>query len=168
MIRIFCLLFLVSILDLSAQDARPKPCNSETVTLIAELNERDSLFYIGDSLYTGEAYYLQTDKVTPLVMRSYVSGKREGLWRTWHSNGGLYKEGSTSDNLEDGTYREYHESGLIRYEYHYDKGLKTGRWLSWYESGNIYTERNFELDKIHGRLLHYSDEGEILLTEDYF
>jgi len=139
----------------------------DSVVQISQLEKVDSLLHYDGNPYTGEAFFINKDTQSPMVMRSYVAGTQEGLWRTWHSNGRLYKEGSVKAGKEDGRYLEYHESGILRYEYFYDLGKKTGRWRSWYESGSIYTERNFKDGQLHGRLVHYDEDGVALVTEDY-
>jgi antitoxin component YwqK of YwqJK toxin-antitoxin module len=140
---------------------------SDSIVLITNLDRENELFLYRGEPYTGEAFFLRGKDDQPMVMRSYVSGVQEGVWRTWHSNGRLYKEGEVKLGKEHGRYLEYFENGLLRYEYFYDSGKKTGLWRSWYENGNIYTERHFKNNTLDGRLVHYSEEGEVLVTEDY-
>lgn len=131
------------------------------------LDKENDLFYFKGEPYTGEAFFLNKNDGRPMVLRSYVDGKQEGLWRTWHSNGRLHKEGELKNGKEHGRYLEYYDSGILRYEYFYDLGKKTGLWRSWYKDGDIYTERNFKEDVLDGRLVQYSEDGEVLVTEEY-
>lgn len=134
--------------------------------LISDLKPVDGVLNLDGVPYTGEAYFIKGDGL-PMVMRSYVKGVKEGLWRTWHTNGQLYKEGTSINNKEHGEYKEYFENGTLRYHYHYDMGKKTGRWLGWYEDGTPYTERNFKNDQLHGRLVHYDETGNPRMSEEY-
>ncbi|NND93369.1 MAG: hypothetical protein HKN45_00775 [Flavobacteriales bacterium] len=141
------------------------PVQTDTV-LISDLKPVDGILNLNGTPYTGEAYFIKRDG-KPMVMRSYVKGVKQGLWRTWHTNGELYKEGHVKADKEHGEYREYYENGILRYHYHYDMGKKTGKWLGWYEDGTIYTERNFKDDKLNGRLVHYDEKGNARMSEEY-
>ncbi|NNC84384.1 MAG: toxin-antitoxin system YwqK family antitoxin [Flavobacteriales bacterium] len=152
-------LFLILTGTLSAQVP-------EDTVQFSDLRPVDGVFTLDDEPYTGEAYFIKKDG-TPMAMRSYVNGVKQGLWRTWHPNGNMFKEGTVIDEKEHGEYKEYYENGILRYQYHYDMGKKTGRWLGWYEDGTIYTERNFKDDQLHGRLVHYDENGEPRMTEEY-
>ncbi len=146
--------------ELSAQ------VDTDNVVHIADLKPVDGALNYKEAPYTGEAYFIKSDG-TPMVMRSYVNGVKEGLWKTWHPNGKLYKEGYVKNGKEHSEYQEYYENGALKYQYNYVMGEKDGKWLSWYESGSPYTERNFKMGKLHGRLVHYDEEGNARLTEQY-
>jgi antitoxin component YwqK of YwqJK toxin-antitoxin module len=158
--KTFSLLILLFVLSLSKMNAQ-----QDTVS-ITDLKPVDGVLTLDEQPYTGEAYFIKADG-RPMVMRSYEKGIKKGLWRTWHPNGNLFKEGTVIDEKEHGEYKEYYENGVLRYEYHYDMGKKNGRWLGWYENGDPYTERNFKDDKLHGRLVHYDEAGTARLTEEY-
>ncbi len=164
-IRFVCSLSTIMLFcaDIPAQEA----FEADSVILITSLETENELFTLGGALYNGEAFFLGTEDGLPVVMRSYVDGKQEGIWRTWHSNGRLYKEGELKHGTEHGRYLEYYETGILCYEYFYALGQKTGLWRSWYANGDIYTERNFKEGKLDGRLAHYSEDGAVLLTEEY-
>lgn len=140
---------------------------SDSVILISSLEIKQELFTFDGEPYSGEAFFLSTEDGLPLVMRNYVAGHQEGIWRTWYSNGRLSKEGDLKDGTEHGRYLEYHENGILRYAYFYELGKKTGLWRSWYANGDIYTKRNFKEGKLDGRLANYSEDGVVLLTEEY-
>jgi len=159
----YSLLSVFSYANTMAQSA----LEGDTLVLISNLEKQNDLLVYQGVPYTGEAFFLRASDAQPLVMRSYVAGIQEGVWRTWHDNGRLYKEGELKLGKEHGRYLEYFENGILCYEYFYDSGKKTGLWRSWYENGNIYTERNFKDGTLNGRLVHYSEEGEELVTEEY-
>jgi len=134
--------------------------------LIADLEQREDVNYLRDQPFTGSAYYLDKDGA-PLVMRSYVEGKREGEWMSWYADGVLHKSGNTLNGEEHGQYREYYPDGTLHYEYHYDRGAKTGKWLSWYEDGKPYTERNFKNNQLDGELVYWLEDGTLKKKERY-
>ncbi len=167
LIRIRILIYLFLGVFGCAAGLAQQTLEPDSLVLISSLDkENDLLFYQGEP-YTGEAFFLRGSDGNPIVMRSYVAGIQEGVWRTWHDNDRLYKEGELKLGKEHGRYLEYFENGLLRFEYFYDSGNKTGLWRSWYDNGNIYTERNFKNNTLEGRLVHYSEDGEVLVTEDY-
>ena len=43
----------------------------------------------------------------------HINGKRDGIWRTFNSQGSLIIEGSYSDGLRNGPWKEYTSDGKM-------------------------------------------------------
>ena len=94
----------------------------------------------------------------------YIDGVRDGLWRSWWSDGIMRGEGRLYRNKRIGTWTMWHENGQKRIETSYDKGLTHGRSTTWDAEGNVVETGEYVRKKKHGIWITYVD-GEKTETE---
>ena len=73
---------------------------------------------------------------------NYKDGELDGLAKTWHSNGHLDAEVNWKDGKLDGLFKFWHSNGQLESEFNYKDGVKDGLGKHWYENGQLKTEVN--------------------------
>ncbi len=63
--------------------------------------------------------------------------QNEGLWRWWHQNGRLEREGKFHRGEFEGDWRYFYEDGTIRLEGRYEKSREVGTWKGYHPNGKI-------------------------------
>jgi len=102
-----------------------------------------SLTAAGDTLECGKFtagqeegfWYYVNDSVR--IEGDYSEGKKEGVWKTYFSNGKLKRSESYSDNELDGKMMEFWENGAKKIDAAYVNGLLNGNEYKYDEEGNI-------------------------------
>ncbi len=69
-------------------------------------------YYDNAKKYLGEEYFIN-------------AGKKEGIYKVFHSNGKLYKEVNYIDGLMNGICKSYHSNGKLEKEVNYIDGKKS-------------------------------------------
>ena len=110
--------------------------NPEKTVLLSELKILNG-YLDGDS----KVYY-PSGKLKEV--RSYVKGKKEGIWTTWSETGQKTAEASFKDGLKDGNWFVWDENGVKRYEMFYEKGQKRGTWIIRDEHGLEVSRETFQ------------------------
>jgi antitoxin component YwqK of YwqJK toxin-antitoxin module len=77
-------------------------------------------------------------------VRSYVKGKKEGIWTTWSEAGQKTAEASFKEGLKDGNWFVWDENGIKRYEMFYEKGEKRGTWIIRDEKDSVISRETFQ------------------------
>ena len=111
-----------------------------------------------DGLQEGESFFLSIDGDTlehglyvegleegrwmyvndsVLVEGAYLSGKRDGIWKTYHPNGKLKRLESYNEDELDGKSLFYWENSTKKAEYIYVNGLLNGNAYEYDEGGNL-------------------------------
>jgi len=92
---------------------------------------------------------------------------KDGLIKTYHSNGKLSHEINYKDGKRDGFYRRYSESGNLRNEGNLKDGKQNGLWKVYYTNGNLRNEGNLKDGERDGLWKWYRNDG-TLLNEDIY
>jgi len=112
------------------------------------LINKDSLFLDGNKgvwynknkAYTGYSVrYHRNDTLMEKIW--YQKGKKEGIARTWFSNGCLKSEYKYKANRLNGEYIAYWENGVKGTEAYYENGKLHGLEIKWHQSGMIAKKR---------------------------
>jgi antitoxin component YwqK of YwqJK toxin-antitoxin module len=69
--------------------------------------------------------------------------KREGIYKSYHSNGQLYEEVNYIDGKREGEYKSYYGNGQLGEEMNYIDGKREGIYKSYYMNGQLYEEVNY-------------------------
>ena len=116
---------------------------------------------------------------------SYVDGKKQGRWESWHSNGQKESERHYKADQEHGSFSVWKKSGQLRetgvhkdgqkdgiwkrwyksnaqqeYERNYASGAKTGRWIEWRKNGQKKSEINYANDLRNGETSTWFKSGQ--------
>jgi antitoxin component YwqK of YwqJK toxin-antitoxin module len=82
----------------------------------------------------------------------YVNGKKEGVERTWYTNGKKHEECYNVNDVKEGIYKEWHSNGKLYKEYNCVKGDSDGIFEIYTVDGRLEVTYNFvnnELESIH-------------------
>lgn len=97
----------------------------------------------GDTLVTGHfADGLKTglwvEKVGDITeIGTYMEDLKEGIWKSYYSNGVLYYQGNYISGVPDGKHFFYYEDGSVKEEQFYVNGFKEKVWKKYYPDGRI-------------------------------
>jgi len=67
--------------------------------------------------------------------------EKEGVSRTYYSDGGLQEEMFYHDDAKHGIYRSWYENGAKMQNGVYENGRETGIWTTWNEVGQVIHEQ---------------------------
>lgn len=85
---------------------------------------------------------------------------KTGVWKWWHPNGELEREGRFEEDSAHGLWSEYNRKGELTLSGEYDHGKRTGIWRGYYPSGQRQYEGRFdEQGREEGEWLTYYDGG---------
>ena len=76
--------------------------------------------------------------------RSYMAGKKDGLWINWSATGVKTAEARFAEGKKDGFWYIWDEKGTKRYEMFYVAGEKKGTWYIWDENGKLTSEQKYD------------------------
>lgn len=98
---------------------------------------------------------------------SYVNGKRDGLWLTFHPNGSLSDSVVYEAGHPVGTRLRFHSNGFLADSIVYgsDHSVK----VSWFENGNVASAGYFTVyeDSLYGHWVYYHQNGQKCADEIY-
>jgi antitoxin component YwqK of YwqJK toxin-antitoxin module len=75
--------------------------------------------------------------------KTYISGKREGLYRQYNDNGKLIFEMTYKSDKEHGPVKIYYADGTIRETGTFINGLKEGSWIEYDTRGGVVKNEVF-------------------------
>jgi antitoxin component YwqK of YwqJK toxin-antitoxin module len=131
-----------------------------------DIELRDSLYYQGNSIYTGKYSEYNDKGVLTMQMnivagkpegecslffengnkkelRSYKNGMKNGTWTTWDESGNKTAEANYTLDLKDGKWYIWNSKGQKLYDMTYSNGAKTGTWQMWDDAGKLIMEKNY-------------------------
>ncbi len=77
------------------------------------------------------------------TLGSYIKGKRDGQWYSWHSTGKPWSETFFENGVKNGPTKSWHDNGNLRYEGIYLNDSKTGVWKYFDENGKLMKEVDY-------------------------
>ena len=84
-----------------------------------------------------------------LSINKYKDDKKEGLWKYYHDNGQLKREGNYKDGKEDGLWKYYlFNNGHLTSEGYYKDGYENGVWKKYSLNGEIQWERTYKKGEV--------------------
>lgn len=90
------------------------------------------------------------------------TGRKEGPYREYYSNGQLYISTHYEDNEYNGESFMYYQDGQLALKITYVNGRREGYSIKYYPNGNINVEGRFRNDRIHGKIIDYYENGNIM------
>lgn len=88
-----------------------------------------------------------------------ISGKRDGNWKVYWTNGFLGKEGNYKNGEKNGLWKEYHSNGLIYYEQLYQDGKLNGISKQYFKNGKVEVKETYKNGKLHGKKTFFFQNG---------
>ena len=101
----------------------------------------------------------------PDYTTNYVDGYQVGAFKSWDKTGWLNSTYSLKDNNIDGYYRSYYSNGNIYREGWYKDGNMEGVWHSYFPDGGLASDEYYIKDEKHGIFTYYDHFGHILDKE---
>jgi hypothetical protein len=91
-----------------------------------------------------------------------ASGKKKnGLIKSYHSDGKLYSAVTYKDGIKEGISYAYYPSGQINLELTYANGKRTGQSKRYYENGKLYQTTEYQDNNMHGWQKKYRETGSL-------
>jgi hypothetical protein len=98
---------------------------------------------------------------------SKKSSKKDGVNKTFYSNGKLRSEVPIRDGKKNGTARDFYQNGKTHLEIEYVNSVKHGITRMYYENGNLYQESPYENGKINGVQKKFREDGRLMAEVPY-
>jgi len=142
---------------------------SEELTVLdisaVEVRSEGGLTYVDSQLYTGVLTGHTAEGV--LISKiSYVKGKLDGEYETWHHSGQLKESRFFRNNKKTGEHRGYWSNGAASYHYAFNDGLYVDTLKEWYINGQLYKLEYYQDGKQFGRQKAWKKDGELYLNYD--
>ena len=88
--------------------------------------------------------------------------KRDGLFKIYHYNGKLSREGNKDHGNNEGLWKYYYENGQLKMEGTYKKYDPVGVWKMYHNNGELEQEGNWKKGKKEdGLWKHFHENGQI-------
>ena len=101
------------------------------------------------------------------VETNFKDGRHDGLYRSWHYNGQLSQKTNYINGEEDGLHQEWYENGKLNTQGINKRGIKDGLWRIWYKNGQLMEEANYKENYPDGLNRSWYENG-ILASESNF
>jgi MORN repeat variant len=89
-------------------------------------------------------------------------GKKNGLVKSYHSDGKLYSVVSYKDGVKDGVSLAYYPNGQVSLELPYANGKRVGQSKRFYESGKLYQTTEYKDDVQYGWQRQYDGNDKLV------
>lgn len=116
---------------------------------------------INAGLFIDKQYH-ENGKLKSIGHNYWESGKADGEWKFYFSNGNLQVEGVFKNGQRIGIWKQYYENSKLKYIFNYSQGLLSGEFKLFYESGKLNTKGNYINDKKEGFWKFYYENGKVL------
>jgi antitoxin component YwqK of YwqJK toxin-antitoxin module len=98
----------------------------------------------------------------------YRNGKKDGLWKTFYSNGQLKAEGNYKIGLKEGLHKEWSKNGILLSEAFYANGKGNGLTKWFHEKGHLAGEGQMKDDVRFGKWIICDIQENGFCIEAYF
>lgn len=95
------------------------------------------------------------------------SGKKQGPWKTYYSNGQLKSEGNYLNNLKEGVWKYYHQNGVLEQTGRYTRGLQEGEWRWYYDNQSLRLSEYYYRGERDGESVEYDFDGNVIASGSY-
>lgn len=96
------------------------------------------------------------------------SGKREGEYKNYFSNGQLKEEGFFKENKQEGLWKHWNENGWMNAEINFENGKKEKIFRTWYRNfPQLSSESEYKNNKKHGYTKTWSIRGQLTSLVQY-
>ena len=102
------------------------------------LIERNNIFYekFNDVPISGE--------VTGLSTGILIEGKRDGIWRWYHTNGQLITKAEFKNGIRNGFFEDYFYNGQMGAQGDYKNGVRHGLWKFYGQDGSLRVSQRYK------------------------
>ena len=90
------------------------------------------------------------DKLSLYVVHTYIDGRRNGSFESYHKNGQVLGKGNYKDGNKDGPFEFYYDNGQLDKTENWKDGKQDGFWEDYYKSGQLYNTENYKDGKQEG------------------
>jgi TonB family protein len=98
---------------------------------------------------------------------TYLKNKKSGFWTTWHIDGSIQSQGNYVDGDEEGEWNVWYKGDKIASTGNYKFGKRDGPWKNWFKNGSIEQEGTYKEDKREGAWTFYFQSGPVSAKEIY-
>ncbi len=91
---------------------------------------------------------------------SLKDGKKEGVYRSWWSNGKVCEESTYKYNKLNGLRKQWTRDGLPSDECMFIDDVRNGYWNIWHRNGTRWIQGNQRNDKPHGPFKFWYEDGQ--------
>ncbi len=109
-----------------------------------------------------ERQYDESGQLVAEFSRDRRTGKRQGPYRFFYSDGQVMEEGWYEQDSLHGIRRLYYESGQLQAEEQLVRGRYEGPWRSWYPSGQLEMEGQYRHNQMSGIWKKYYESGQLM------
>ena len=94
---------------------------------------------------------------------------KNGFWKEYHENGGVFSEGAYENNYKNGKWKYYYQNSKIKAEGNFQDDKKIGDWKYYYETGSVQEITNYEKSGtgLVERVMLYYPNGNLLGTQSH-
>jgi antitoxin component YwqK of YwqJK toxin-antitoxin module len=96
-----------------------------------------------DSVIQNGEYVLHYESGVIKIRGMMQNGKREGLWKSWYSNGSPWSETTFHEGIKNGPTTTWYENEKKRYEGFYTNDVESGVWKFWDEKGKLVSSQDY-------------------------
>ncbi len=101
-------------------------------------------------------------------INQYKEGQKDGLWKTFYTNGQLKSEGHYTLGLKEGLHKEWQDNGLLLLEGFYANGKANGLMKWFHERGHLAGEGNMKEGIRYGKWIICDVEENGFCIEAFF
>ena len=98
---------------------------------------------------------------------TWLEGKREGVFSTWHPDGGIAQTGAYVNGLQSGRWSTWSAAGQLMCDMTYVDGQLHGAFCSYHSNGVVSSEGTFENNQSIGIWSFYDSTGRETQQVDY-
>jgi len=165
-----------NVMTYPAKISEPNPYNVKQFNLVSGLPDgkyrakgENGIFCqmeYTESLVNGNIVIFNSDSI-PIWKIQYVSGKKNGVWQKYDSNGKLLVKMQYVEGRLNGFVEMYSSSEVLIWQTTYKNDKKEGAFRGWYENGNKRWDGNYTNEMLNGDFRNYDESGK-LIEELYY
>ncbi len=96
---------------------------------------------------------------------NFINGKRDGIFRKWHSPEIIFLEREYKKGIQTGISKSWYSNGQLFFEVNYKDGKKNGNWKSWYENGQVWDIGEYKNGRETGVWKVWDNNGKFMYEE---
>lgn len=150
--------FLMTLLSCEKQvETKAVFANTDTT----KLKRSKGVHYHKGDLFTGTLFALGNNPLDTVLQRTYLEGKKHGIWTTYYSNGILREKRRYHHGSKEGEHLRYWPDGKLRSQYHLKNDVYEGNNKEWNSAGTLISDRNFVNGQESGSQKVWYNNGKI-------
>ena len=122
-------------------------------------NTSNGVLYKNDGSYTGSLKTIQDTGI--IIVEQYRDGRKNGVAKTFYSNGALRSLESYKKNRLHGLQNSWWPDGSKKSQALYNEGLRNGIHYEWYSNGQLEREMRYKKGQQYGDQKGWKENGEL-------